>query len=149
MAQAQCSPPSVASETLIAARQLAGQLLLDVFDEILTPRQGINRWPVVRGRDRSLDTAYQALLHFEADEKQQREIPFYMDAQLELIRQMGGQLVKGQELPVYMLAAYDEELREHWSGWYDEKVVLLTPWTRLARNLKGTWKLAQRVLKVF
>ena len=35
--------------------------------------------------------AYQALWHFEADEDKQRAEVFYMDAQLELMRQMAVQ----------------------------------------------------------
>ncbi len=135
-----------ATASIASSRRAAGGLLLDVFDEILTPRQAINRWPVVRGTDRSLDTAYQALLHFEADEEHQRGVPFYMDAQLELMRQMGTCLSQGRDLPDYMLAAYAGELREHWSGWYDEKVILVTPWTRLAQNIRGLWRLVRRVV---
>lgn len=90
-----------------ARRQRAAQLIEAVLDERVEPRIAINRWPEpTQEIDRSLDCAYQALWHFEADEDKQKTELFYMDAQLELLRQIARHLQAGQDLPPYILALY-------------------------------------------
>ncbi len=117
----------------LSNRQKAAHLLEAVFDECLTSRQAINKWPCVLGPDRSLDTAYQALMHFEADEEQQQTELFYIDAQLELLIQMVAYLSKDEPLPPYMLKAYEEEAREFGTGYYQDSHVLWAPFGQAAR----------------
>jgi len=83
-------------------RAKAAQLLQAVIDETLEPRMAINRWPESHdSQDPSLDCAYLALWHFEADEVQQKTELFYMDAQLELLQQIAHCLTAGQNLPYF------------------------------------------------
>lgn len=90
-----------------ARRQRAAQLIEAVLDERIEPRIAINRWPEPnRELDPSMDCAYQALWHFEADEDKQKSELFYMDAQLELLRQMARHLKTGQDLPPHILTLY-------------------------------------------
>lgn len=93
-----------------ARRLRAAQLIEAVLDEQIEPRIAINRWPESDElADPSLDCAYQALWHFEADgDKQQSEL-FYMDAQLELLRQIATSLAQGQDLPPYILRMYHQQ----------------------------------------
>lgn len=94
----------------LARRQYAAQLLEAVIDERMEPRLAINRWPEpVELPDPSLDAAWQALWHFEADEDKQQTEMFYLDAQLELLRQMALHLKAGRDLPAYFLRTYPEE----------------------------------------
>jgi hypothetical protein len=90
-------------------RQQVAALLDAVADEQVAPQVAINRWPVPQGhQDASLDCAFWALWHFEADEAQQQSELYYMDTQLELLRQMAGFLGQGRDLPPYMLAGYGD-----------------------------------------
>jgi hypothetical protein len=90
-----------------AKRQRAAQLLEAVLDERIEPRIAINRWPEsVEQPDPSLNCAYQALWHFEADEDKQQSELFYMDAQLELLRQITNFLKSGQDIPLYIIRMY-------------------------------------------
>lgn len=90
-----------------ARRKRAAALLEAVLDEKIEPCIAINRWPQSDSSfDPSLDCAFQALWHFESDtEKQATEI-FYLDAQLELLRQMAHTLQQGESLPAYILQLY-------------------------------------------
>ncbi|MBK8190766.1 MAG: hypothetical protein IPK79_10000 [Vampirovibrionales bacterium] len=112
-------PPDIAQ----LRRDCAG-LLQQAVEESLTARQAINRWPAPSGADPSLDAAYQALLHFEADEVQQRGEMFYMDAQLALLSQIAAFLADNRDLPPYMLSAYPVE---HRTAVFHEREVLLKP----------------------
>ena len=90
-----------------SARQQAAHLLEAVLDETVEPRLAINRWPEIQGQpDASLDCAYQILWHFESDEAQQKTEMFYLDTQLELLRQVASALKAGQDLPAHILYAY-------------------------------------------
>lgn len=90
-----------------ALRVQVAQLLDAVIDEQVSAQVAINRWPVPQTVvDPSLECAFWALWHFEADEAQQQTEVYYLDAQLELLRQMARFLAQGQDLPGYMLASY-------------------------------------------
>lgn len=111
MTQPAQSSPSllrfVPDEGKTARRQRAAQLLEAVIDERMEPRMAINRWPEpIKEPDLSMDCAYQALWHFEADEDKQKTEMFYMDAQLELLRQMARHFKAGQDFPPYILTLY-------------------------------------------
>ena len=76
-------------------RQSAARLLEAVLEERMEARVAINSWPeplrqlpVDKQPDPSLEAAYQALWYFEADEERHHTEMFYLDAQLELLRQM-------------------------------------------------------------
>jgi hypothetical protein len=91
----------------LARRQRAAQLLEAVIEERVEPRIAINRWPEpVIESDPSINCAYQALWHFEADEEKQKRELFYMDAQWELLRQMSRCLKNGEDIPTHILALY-------------------------------------------
>lgn len=99
--------PTTDSETT-QNRIRAGELIEAVIDERMEPRVALNHWPdVYTGQDKVLDIAYQSLWHFEADEDRQKTEMFYMDAQLELLKQISNRLKKGEELPQYFDNQYD------------------------------------------
>ena len=117
----------------LARRQRAAQLLLAVIDESIEPRLAINRWPeAVDEPDVSLECAYLALWHFEADEEKQKTELFYMDAQLELLRQIAKQLTEGKDLPPYILTLYKR--KPHVRFFYS-----LSPWRDLFRQAQREW----------
>lgn len=127
-----------------AKRQRAAQLLEAVIQEEVEPRLAINRWPETLDEpvDPSLECAFQALWHFEADEDKQQSEIFYMDAQLELLRQMAQFLKEGKDLPAYMLRMYSPQNKVRF-------FYLIPPWEegkRLLRQygqeVKETWQAA-------
>lgn len=114
-------------------RQQAGRLIEAVLDEELTARRALNRWPpgLAGCQDASLDSAYQALWHFESDETQQQTQVYYLDAQIELLKQMSRYLSQGKTLPSYLITPYPEE---HRVRFYQDKRVFpaMLQWVYLA-----------------
>lgn len=102
---------------IITRRKLAARLLEAVIDEEMTAQVALNRWPyqnpedLIDESDPSLDIAYQALWHFEADETQQQTEMFYLDAQLTLLQQIADTLALGEALPEHLLEVYSPEHR--------------------------------------
>lgn len=134
-------------------RQEASRLIGQVLDERISPRFALNRWPgdPDAEADASLASAYQALWHFEADEEQQQKELYYLDAQMELLKQMARHLASGNVLPDYLCRSYP---KDHTVLYYEEKRVLkeaveLTHRVALSlwSNLAETWQTARRVLK--
>lgn len=95
---------------LIEQRQLASILIQQVLDEQTSASYALTRWPE-HAEDPSLDSAYQALWHFEADEDRHQEELFYLDAQLQLLQQISNFLKQGHPLPKYLLQQYPPEFR--------------------------------------
>jgi hypothetical protein len=125
-----------AAPELLQARVKAGQLLDQVLDEVITPRQALNRWPSASGLDDpSLASAYQALWHFESDEEQQKTIVYYLDAQIELLKQMSRMLMAGKALPLYMERPYPRTMRVRvYQSEFDYDAV----WARLKQFFQST-----------
>lgn len=129
-----------------ARRLRAAQLIEAVLDEQVEPRLAINRWPENDDSpDPSLDCAYQALWHFEADEDKQQSELFYMDAQLELLRQIANTLAKGQDLPPHILRMYYQQPPVRFfynvSPWQDG----LRFFKRIGHDLKAAWQAVRNV----
>ncbi len=85
----------------------------------ITPRQGLNTWPVFSGQDPSSDTAYMALMHFEGDEDRHKEELFYVDAQLEHLKLIADTLACGEALPDDVCKQYLNSpiTTGHWKEW--------------------------------
>jgi hypothetical protein len=133
------------SPDLVQARIKAGQLLDQVLDEVITPRQALNRWPTGIGiEDPSLTSAYQALWHFESDEDQQKTIVYYLDAQIELLKQMSRMLMQGKSLPLYMERPYPRSMRvRYYQSDFDYGAV----WAKLKQFFESTGHLIGKSLQ--
>ena len=104
---------------ILKNRYKASHLIEAVIDEEIEARIALNSWPDEPiGKDTSLDIAYQALWHFEADEDQQQSELFYMDTQIELLKQISRKLAKGETLPTYIIKNYD---MDHCTEFYKPK----------------------------
>lgn len=137
-------PPSVRPEPdNRILRQQAAQLIEAVLDERMEARLAILRWPE-QGLlpDPSLEIAYQALWHFEADETQQQSELFYLDAQLELLRQIAWFLKDGRDLPAHFLQGYSPAHQPRY--FYDVSPVTesMTLLRRLCRRSVNIWRQA-------
>ena len=93
-------------------RVRAGRLLDWVLDEAIAAPHALAQWPVpvtppgeVPG-DPSLEAAYQALWHFHSDEGARLASPYYLDAQLRLLRTMADTLSRAEPLSADILGAY-------------------------------------------
>lgn len=138
---------------MVQNRVYAGELLDAVIDERIEPRVALNRWPdVIMGKDQALDIAYQSLWHFESDEDLQQSEMFYMDAQLELLKQISIRLKQGSELPNYFSNQYDKALLTDFyrpkSLITDLKRVLLDLGNYYAESLRQSWRLAMQALGI-
>lgn len=129
-----------------ARRHQAAQLLEDVLDERLVPQLAINRWPEPTNiPDESLDCAFKALWHFEADEQQQKSEVYYIDLQLELLRQMAVFLKKGHDLPAYLLSAYGVQPIKFYyqrTPWKDYCIRVQERWARLVLLWQKVWSVS-------
>lgn len=141
MGSSHSTEPSIMSfalpQTQLERRQRAAQLLEAVIDEAIEPRIAINRWPESPDvPDPSVDCAYLALWHFEADETQQKTEVFYMDAQLELLRQVTSHLKMGRDLPPHILRTYipAPPVRFYYPG---------SIWAAIQRYAMGLWQQGQ------
>src|SRR5690606_3981318 len=104
----------------------------------ISPQFAINRWPETAGcPDPSLDSAYQALWYFEADEEKHKSELFYLDTQLELLRQMAGFLKQGHALPGYFLRGYTSDHRVRF-------FYLTPPWHECLQELRQLWMQLQQ-----
>jgi len=132
---------------IITRRKLAARLLEAVVDEEMTPQVALNRWPyqnpeaLIDENDPSLDIAYQALWHFEADETQQKTEIFYLDAQLTLLQQMANTLALGQPLPEHLLEAYTPE---HRARFFFNQPLWSTYQTSWSRWVMRLWEFIRR-----
>jgi len=136
--------PQVAS-----LRQQAAALLDGVLEDTLTPRQAINRWPAPQGVDKSLDVAFLALAHLEADhyddDKIQQQLdPYYLDAQLEWLQQLWEWLSKGESVPEAFWHEYKKT--QHTTGWYTEPVVWFAPLWKGLNSMKATVAFWRRII---
>ena len=129
--------------------QQAALLLENVLDEKISARVALNRWSTlaIEG-DSSIDAAYQALWHFEADEEQQQTELFYLDAQWSLLHQMSKYLDQGKPLPEHLITSYPQTRTIRF---YEEqeslKRVFAAPWLSLKRRWL-TWRtLFQKALQ--
>lgn len=91
---------------LKSGRHQAGLLISQVLAEEITSRYALNHWPQATLWDPTLQAAYQALWHFEADESAQQQEMYYMDAQLALLKNMASYLEQGISFPDYIHRAY-------------------------------------------
>lgn len=133
-------------EGILAKRQRAAQLIEGILNEQIEPRIAINRWPESTDiPDASLTCAYQAVWHFEADEDKQKSEMFYMDAQLELLRQIASFLRQGKDLPPYIIRMYspDHQTRFYYDRpWIEDSILLIRQiWQRFMAFWKQIWQL--------
>jgi hypothetical protein len=134
------------------ARRLAAAKLLEmVIREEMQPRLAINRWPIIETaedeNDLSVKIAMQALWHFEADEDRHQIEVFYLDAQLELLRQMANFLKQDRDLPNYMLTMYPLDHRPDFyraHSLFDKRIFknlksAISPWYQVMRQVLGNF----------
>jgi hypothetical protein len=127
-------------------RHQAAYLLEQVMDDRMEPRLAINRWPVLEAgeEDLSLRIAQQALWHFESDEDRHQTEVFYLDAQLDLLKQIAFFLKQNKELPHYLIERYP---LEHRPRFYKPQTFHGWLWEGVVNNVAKLFSLTRRVAR--
>ena len=87
-------------------RKFVGRLIFSVLTERRTVREAILLFPDTR--DKNIECAYHALLHYEADEDMRYKDIEYREEQNDYLEFLAQTLVEGKELPRNIVADYEE-----------------------------------------
>ena len=85
-------------------RQFVGRLIISVLTEQLNVREAIKSFPETN--DRSIECAYHALVHYEADEDMRRMDIEYREAQDDYLDSIAQTLLQGKDLPKNIIEEY-------------------------------------------
>lgn len=91
-----------------AARQFAGKVIIGVLTEHICVREGLLRFPKDALDDPSIQAAWHALCHYEADEDLRRRDRVFADEQQELLELIAFTFKDGKELPQNIISAYSK-----------------------------------------
>jgi hypothetical protein len=105
-------------------RKFVGRLIFSVLTERRTVREAILLFPDTR--DKNIECAYHALLHYEADEDMRYKDIEYREEQNDYLEFLAQTLVDGKEIPRNIIADYEE----YYKG-------VAKPWLS---GIKGFWK---------
>ncbi len=86
-------------------RRLVGRLVYAVLTERATAREAILRFP--DSKDKSIECAYHALVHFEADEDLRYKDFEYREEQNDYLEFIAQTLSEGKSLPRNIIADYE------------------------------------------
>lgn len=87
-------------------RRFVGRLIYAVLTEKKTVREALLLFPDTK--DKNIECAYHALVHFEADEDLRYKDFEYKEAQNDYLEYMAQTLVEGKDLPKNIIADYEE-----------------------------------------
>ena len=87
-------------------RKFVGRLIYSVLTERRNVREAIKLFP--DSRDKNIDCAYHALVHYAADEDLRYKDIEYRDEQDEYLEFIAEILTKGEDLPKNIIADYEE-----------------------------------------
>lgn len=93
--------------TEIEERKKVAELIRFVLIGKLCVREAINRFPHDH-EDESIQAAYHALIHFEADEDLRRRDALYKEEQDNYLMMIAEILDKGEDLPFNIINSYKE-----------------------------------------
>lgn len=101
----------------IKNRKYVARLVYEVLTERKTAREAILRFPETR--DKSIECAYHALVHFEADEEIRYKDFDYREEQNDYLEFIAQTLSEGKSLPRNIIAdyeAYYKGIAKPWDG---------------------------------
>jgi len=113
-------------------RKFVGRLIYSVLTERKCVRDALKLFP--NSKDKNIECAYHALVHYEADEDLRYKDLEYKEEQDEYLEFIAETLVAGKELPRNIIADYEE----YYKG-------IATPW---AKGIKGFFKEFWRYINV-
>ena len=92
-------------EVIIGRRKRASDLIFAVLTEKINVLSALKNFPE-SGGDKSLEAAWHALMHYEADEDIRRRDNEYAKVQEDCLESIAFSLAKGRDLPVNIISAY-------------------------------------------
>lgn len=113
-------------------RKLVGRLIYAVITEQKNVREAIKLFP--ESKDKSIECAYHALIHYAADEDIRYKDIEYRDAQDDYLEFMAETLSAGKILPKNII----EEYQPYYKG-------MATPWQN---GIHGFWKEFRRFINL-
>ena len=113
-------------------RKFVGRLIYSVLTGQKSVREAIMLFPDTR--DKNIECAYHALVHYEADEEMRYMDIEYREEQDDYLEFIGETLSAGKELPRNIIADYEE----YYKG-------IAKPWVN---GIKGFWKEFSRFVNV-
>ena len=90
------------------SRIFVSNLLYGVLTDKISVLQALSMYPKNYGDDKSLDVAFHALVHLEADEDLRKRDPLYLEEQNDYIEMIAQTLKTGDSLPRNIIAEYEE-----------------------------------------
>ena len=91
----------------ISDRKFVSRLIYSVLSNRLCVREAILRFPKDRKKDKSIKTAYHALVHREADELLRARDIEYKEEQDEYLEFLAETLQKGEDVPKNIVLEYE------------------------------------------
>ncbi|MDR1168906.1 MAG: hypothetical protein LBK53_08495 [Heliobacteriaceae bacterium] len=114
-------------------RKLTASLIRQVLTGGISAREAVLRFPK-DSADKSIEAAYHALVHFEADEDLRRRDPLYKEEQDDYVEFISHLLEKGEDLPDNIINIYEE--------YYESANI------PHENNSKGFWKSFMKFLNI-
>ncbi|HSA07657.1 MAG TPA: hypothetical protein P5556_10825 [Candidatus Gastranaerophilales bacterium] len=90
---------------IIEAKKLISELILDILSEKTSVQNAIKRFPQDI-KDESIECAFHAILHFEADEDYRKNDPEYADEQWDYLEYIADLFQRGEDLPLNIIQEY-------------------------------------------
>lgn len=100
-------------------RKFVGRLVYAVLTERKSVREAICAFP--ESKDKSIQCAYHALVHFEADEDLRYQDFEYREEQNDYLEMIAQTLSSGKPLPQNIIADYEEYYKGTAHKWQDGK----------------------------
>ena len=98
-------------------RKFVGRLIYSVLTERRSVREAISLFPDCR--DKNIECAYHALVHYEADEDLRYKDIEYREEQNDYLEFIAQNLSEGKELPRNIIADYEKYYHGTASKWTD------------------------------
>jgi len=92
-------------EVIIGRRKRASELIFAVLTEKINVLSALKKFPPADG-DKSIEAAWHALMHYEADEDIRKKDIDYAQVQDDCLESIAFSLQKGKDLPANIISAY-------------------------------------------
>jgi len=113
-------------------RKFVGRLIYSVLAERKNVREAIKLFPQIK--DRNIECAYHALVHFEADEEMRYQDIEYREAQDDYLEFLAQTLSEGKDLPKNIIDEYKPYYKGTAKLWEE--------------GLQGFWKEFKRFINI-
>ena len=107
----QCNHHVISEQEVKEARKTVSALIIKILTSTLSVREALIQFPRDI-QDKSLECAWHAIMHYEADEEMRVKDNEYALEQDDYLEMIANILLEGQELPYNIIQNYDEYYEE-------------------------------------